>query len=126
MLEVSGIGKRFGATTALDGVDFTVRAGEVHALIGENGAGKSTLMNVLSGAIRPDAGTMRIGGRPYTPESALDARRSGITLIHQELSLAPHLTVSENILLGTEVGRWGWIDHAESRRRALALLEPVS
>ena len=122
-LDVIGIVKHFGATTALDGVDFSVRAGEVHALVGENGAGKSTLMNVLSGAIRPDAGTMRIDGRPYAPTSALDARRSGITLIHQELSLAPHLTVTENILLGAEVARWGWIDHADSRRRTLALLE---
>jgi len=123
MLDVVGIIKRFGATTALDGVDFNVRGGEVHALVGENGAGKSTLMNVLSGAIRPDAGTMRVDGRPYAPASALDARRSGITLIHQELSLAPHLTVTENILLGAEVTRWGWIVHGESRRRALALLE---
>jgi ribose transport system ATP-binding protein len=123
MLDVKGIIKRFGATMALDGVDFTVRAGEVHALVGENGAGKSTLMNVLSGAIRPDAGTMRIDDRPYAPASALDARQSGITLIHQELSLAPRLTVTENILLGTEVARWGWIDHAESRRRTTALLE---
>src|SRR6185503_1908531 len=101
----------------------TVRAGEVHALVGENGAGKSTLMNVLSGALRPDAGTMRVDGHPYAPTSALDARRSGITLIHQELSLCPHLTVTENILLGAETARWGWIDQAESRRRALALLE---
>ena len=123
MLDVIGIVKRFGATTALDGVDFSVREGEVHALVGENGAGKSTLMNVLSGATRPDAGTMRIDGRPYAPASALDARRSGITLIHQELSLAPHLTVTENILLGAEVARWGWIDHAESRQRTLALLD---
>ena len=123
MLDVSGIVKRFGATTALDGVDFSVRAGEVHALVGENGAGKSTLMNVLSGTLRPDAGTMRIDGRRYAPASALDARHSGITLIHQELSLAPHLTVSENILLGTEVSRWGWIDRSESRHRSVALLE---
>jgi len=122
-LDVHGIVKRYGATTALDGVDFGVRAGEVHALVGENGAGKSTLMNVLSGAVRPDAGTMRIDGRPYAPASALDALRSGITLIHQELSLAPHLTVTENVLLGAEVARWGWIDRADSRRRALALLE---
>src|SRR4030095_3970666 len=123
MLEVLGMVKRVGATTALDGVDFGVRAGEVHALVGENGAGKSTLMNVLSGAIRPDAGATRIDGRPYTPASALDARRSGITLIHQELSLAPHLTVTENVLLGAEVARWGWIVPGESRRRTLALLE---
>ena len=123
MLEVNGISKRFGATTALDGVDFTVRAGEVHALVGENGAGKSTLMNVLSGAIRPDAGTMRISGRAYAPASAHDARRNGITLIHQELSLCPHLTVTENILLGAEAARWGWIDRTESRRRARVLIE---
>src|SRR5689334_13166321 len=123
MLDVSGIVKRFGATTALDGVDFSVRAGEVHALVGENGAGKSTLMNVLSGAMRPDAGTMHIDGGRYAPASALDARRHGIALIHQELSLAPHLTVSENILLGTEVARWGWIDRAASRHRSVALLE---
>src|SRR6476646_10172232 len=102
MLDVTGIVKRFGATIALDGVDFSVRAGEVHALVGENGAGKSTLMNVLSGAIRPDAGTMHIDGRPYTPASALEPRVSAITLIHQELSLAPPLTVTENILLGAE------------------------
>src|SRR4030095_6460186 len=122
MLEVLGMVKRFGATTALDGVDFGVRAGEVHALVGESGADKSTLMTVLSGAFRPDAGAMRIDGRPYTPASALDARRSGITLIHQELSLAPHLTVTENILLGAEVAPWGWIDRTASRRRSVALL----
>jgi ribose transport system ATP-binding protein len=123
MLDVTGIVKRFGATTALDGVDFSVRAGEVHALVGENGAGKSTLMNVLTGAVRPDVGTMRVEGRHYAPASALDARRTGITLIHQELSLCPHLTVAENILLGVEVAHWGWIDRPESRRRAVALLE---
>ena len=122
-LDVSGIRKRFGATVALDDVNFVVRAGEVHALVGENGAGKSTLMNVLSGVVRPDAGTMRIDDRPYAPASALDARKRGITLIHQELSLAPHLTVSENILLGAEVARVGWIDRGESRRRTRALLE---
>ena len=122
MLDVHGIAKRFGPTLALDGVDFRVRSGEVHALIGENGAGKSTLMNVLSGATRPDAGVMRVDGKTYAPTSVRDARRSGITLIHQELSLAPHLTVTENILLGAEASRWGWIDHRESRRRAIALL----
>jgi ribose transport system ATP-binding protein len=123
MLDVRGIVKRFGATIALNGVDFTVRAGEVHALVGVNGAGKSTLMNVISGAVRPDGGSMHVDGRPYSPGSALDARRTGITLIHQELSLAPHLTVTENVLLGAEVARWGWIDRNEARRRARALLE---
>jgi ribose transport system ATP-binding protein len=122
-LRIAGIAKRFGATVALDGVDLAVRAGEVHALIGENGAGKSTLMNVLAGAMQPDAGEMRLDGEPYTPASPLDARRSGISLIHQELSLCPHLSVAENILLGTEPSRFGRVDVAASRRRAGELLD---
>lgn len=122
-LDLSRIAKRFGPTVALDGVDLAVRPGEVLALIGENGAGKSTLMNVLAGAHRLDAGEMRVHGEPYTPESPLDARRTGIALIHQELSLCPHLTVTENILLGAETSRWGWIDREACRRRAAAVLE---
>src|SRR5438045_3072941 len=123
LLEIRGVAKRFGATVALDGVDLTLEPGEVRALIGENGAGKSTLMNILAGAIRADRGEMEIEGRLYAPSSPLDARRRGIALIHQELSLCPHLTVAENILLGIEPSRWGWIDGDAARRRALALLE---
>jgi len=100
--EMRGVRKAFGATVALDGVDLTVRAGEVCALVGQNGAGKSTLMAVLAGAIRPDAGEMRLGGAPYAPRDPLAAREAGIAMIHQELSLAPHLTVMENIVLGVE------------------------
>jgi ribose transport system ATP-binding protein len=122
-LELSGIRKSFGATLALDDVSLSVRAGEVHALIGENGAGKSTLMNVLAGGFRPDAGEMRLSGQRYAPESTLDARRHRVALIHQELSLCPHLSVMENILLGMESARWGWVDWAACRRRALAVLE---
>ena len=121
-LELSGIAKRFGATIALDGVDLAVRPGEVHALIGENGAGKSTLMNVLAGALPPDGGEMRVHGQRFEPGSPLDARRAGIALIHQELSLCPHLTVAENILLGAESASWGWIDREASRSRANAVL----
>ncbi|MGH7618823.1 MAG: sugar ABC transporter ATP-binding protein [Gemmatimonadaceae bacterium] len=121
-LRVSGIAKRYGATIALDGVDFSAGAGEVHALVGENGAGKSTLMNVLAGAVRPDRGEMWIHGAPYAPSSPHDARRGGIALIHQELSLCPHLSVEENLLLGGEVGRHGWIDRDRTRARALSLL----
>src|SRR5262245_29706402 len=102
MLELSGVAKRFGATAALAGVDLEVRAGEVHALIGENGAGKSTLLNVLAGAFPPDAGTMRLAGSDFAPRSAADARRLGVAHIHQELSLCPHLSVAENVLLGGE------------------------
>jgi ribose transport system ATP-binding protein len=121
-LQLTGIRKHFGATVALDGVDLEIRAGEVYALIGENGAGKSTLMNVLAGLHAPDAGQMRVYGDPYAPSNPTDARRAGIALIHQELSLCPHLTVAENIQLGAEVARWGWVDRRASHARALDVL----
>ncbi|HZS11654.1 MAG TPA: ATP-binding cassette domain-containing protein, partial [Nitrospirales bacterium] len=123
MLKLSGIQKRFGPTVALDGVDLELRKGEVHALIGENGAGKSTLMNVLAGAIRPDSGQMTLDGKPYAPVSPLDARRHGIALIHQELSLCGHLTVAENILMGLEPSTAGWIDRDAMARETAAALE---
>jgi len=123
VLEIRDVAKRFGATTALDGVDLAVQAGEVHALIGENGAGKSTLMNILAGAVRPDRGTMQIDGRPYAPAAPGDARRRGVALIHQELCLCPHLSAAENMLLGLEPARGGWVDRGAARRRALDLLE---
>ena len=109
-LKLSKISKSFGPTVALDGVDLELREGEVHALIGENGAGKSTLMNVVAGSLRPDQGTMEIQGKPYTPSNPLDARTHGIALIHQELSLCPHLSVAENVLMGIESSHFGWLD----------------
>jgi ribose transport system ATP-binding protein len=122
LLQLEGISKRFGPTAALDGVSFALEGGHVHALIGENGAGKSTLMNVLAGALSPDAGRMTIDGRPYVPASPHDASRAGIALIHQELSLCPHLTVAENILLGREPSRWGFFKRTEAERHALDVL----
>ena len=121
-LRLTAIDKAFGATQALLGVSLSVAPGEVHALIGENGAGKSTLMKVLSGVISPDAGTMEIDGAPYAPADTLDARQHGIAMIYQELSLAPHLSVWENIVLGAEPNRLGWIDQAEARARARRVL----
>src|SRR5215207_8222720 len=109
-LKLSKIHKSFGPTVALDGVDLELRQGEVHALIGENGAGKSTLMNVVAGSLRPDQGTMEIQGKPYLPQNPLDARKHGIALIHQELSLCPHLTVAENVVMGIESAHFGWLD----------------
>ena len=120
--EMRGIRKRFGATVALDGVDFAVAPGEVHALVGENGAGKSTLMKVLSGAYKPDAGQMWLDGQPYRPRNPLDARRAGVAMIYQELSLTPHLSVEENIMLGMEPATAGWIHWGEVRRRAVEAL----
>ena len=116
-LQVTGIAKRYGATVALDGVDLAVRPGEVLALLGENGAGKSTLMNVLSGEVQPDRGEMTLDGTRYAPAAPHDARTHGIALIHQELSLCPHLSVTDNVLLGNEVARHGWIDRQAARER---------
>jgi ribose transport system ATP-binding protein len=123
LLELKSIVKEFPGVRALDGVSFDLQKGEVHALCGENGAGKSTLMNILAGAFPPDRALMEIGGRRYAPASPLDARRRGIALIHQELSLAPHLTVAENILMGLEPARWGWLDREAARRKTLEVLE---
>ncbi len=117
LLEVHGVHKAFGPVRALAGVDLAIEAGEVHALIGENGAGKSTLMKVLSGAHRPDAGEIRFRGRPCTIAGPLDARRAGIAMIYQELTLAPHLSVEDNIMLGVEVARAGWLRRQRTRVR---------
>ena len=124
-LEMRGVRKAFGATIALDGVDFSVAPGEVCALVGQNGAGKSTLMAVLSGVVRPDSGSMMLEGQPYAPREPIDARAAGVAMIHQELSLAPHLTVMENIALGLEPVRRGllqWHEMRDTARRALAQL----
>ena len=123
VLRLSDIRKRFGPTVALAGVDLDLWPGEVHALIGENGAGKSTLMNVVAGAFPPDSGEMQLAGEPYEPSSPRSARRQGVAFIHQELSLFPHLTVWENILMGIETAPLGWLDKESCRRRAGALLD---
>jgi ribose transport system ATP-binding protein len=123
---MSGVRKSFGATRALTNVSFEVAAGEVHILIGENGAGKSTLMKILSGAHSPDAGTVELDGQPFTPANPLHARRNGVAMIYQELTLAPHLSVEENILLGDEPSRFGWLNRSHRRqiaRKALAELQ---
>jgi ribose transport system ATP-binding protein len=123
--EMRGVRKAFGATVAIDGVDLAVAGGEVCALVGQNGAGKSTLMAVLSGALRPDAGTMLLEGRTYAPREPREARAAGVAMIHQELSLAPHLTVMENIALGMEPAARGvlrWHEMRTTAENALAQL----
>ena len=102
LLRITDVTKSFGASRALRGVSFELAAGEVHALIGENGAGKSTLMKVLSGAVRPDGGSMTLNGSDYAPKSPKDAKRRGVAMIYQELALAPHLSVEANVMLGQE------------------------
>jgi ribose transport system ATP-binding protein len=110
-LRLEGIVKTFPGVRALDGVDLEVRAGEVHALLGENGAGKSTLMKVLAGMHQPDSGRILIEGREVTMTNPIEAKHNGVILIHQELSLAEEMTVAENIFLGElPTRRWGFVD----------------
>jgi len=129
--EMRDVRKAFGATVALDGVSLAVRGGEVCALVGQNGAGKSTLMSILAGAIGPDAGSMTLNGRPYAPRSPRDARQAGIGMIYQELSLAPHLSVMDNIALGVEPSRagvpgaLGIVNRDAVRRSARSALEQL-
>jgi ribose transport system ATP-binding protein len=105
--DMRGVRKAFGGTVALDGVDLAVRGGEVCALVGQNGAGKSTLMSILAGATAPDGGMMTLNGAPYAPKDPREARKAGVAMIYQELSLAPHLSVMDNIALGVEPARQG-------------------
>ncbi len=124
LLRLQDIQKSFGATRALKGVSLAVRPGEIHALIGENGAGKSTLMKVLSGAIRADGGRIELRGRPCAIPSPAAGRRLGIAMIYQELTLAPHLTVEENLTLGIERRRLGVVRSQRGKiRDVLALLQ---
>ena len=119
VLVMSGIEKRFGGVHALRGVDFDLREGEVHALLGENGAGKSTLMNVLAGVIAPDHGEVRVDGARVRFASPRDAQASGIATIFQELDLVPGLDITANLFLGRELMRSGGrLDNARMEREA--------
>src|SRR6187549_900857 len=100
VLEMRGVRKAFPGVIALDGVDLTLQAGDVHMLLGENGAGKSTLMKILGGAYRRDAGEILVNGRAADIADPRDALALGIRVIYQELNLVPHLSVAENVLLG--------------------------
>jgi ribose transport system ATP-binding protein len=125
LLQMRGVCKRFPGVVALDTVDFDLHAGEVHVLLGENGAGKSTLMKILSGAYRKDAGEILISGRHAAIDSPRAAQALGIATIYQELSLVPQLSVAENILLGHEPARGGWIDRNALRDAARRSIDDV-
>ncbi|MCE5250300.1 sugar ABC transporter ATP-binding protein [bacterium] len=126
ILSMHEIHKSFGGVRALCGVDLDVEKGEVHALIGENGAGKSTLMKILSGALRADRGEMLLNGKPYHPRDPLQARHLGISMVYQELNLALHLTVEENLLLGIESSRFGFILRGKYKDRIHEVLGRLS
>ena len=105
--EAVGVSRRFGATQALDSVDFDLRAGEIHALVGENGAGKTTLAKIVAGTLRPDAGTLRLFGERYTPRRRSEGSAAGVAHVRQQLSLVRGLTVAQNIELGRPRQRAG-------------------
>ena len=125
LLEIRGLAKSFPGVKALQGVDFTVRAGEVHALMGENGAGKSTLIKVLTGVYPRDAGTIQLAGADINPLSPKAAEALGISTVYQEVNLIPHLSVAENICLGRQPTRLGFIRWGAMARRAEAALARV-
>jgi ribose transport system ATP-binding protein len=125
LLSATGIDKAFPGVQALSHVDFDLRAGEVHALVGENGAGKSTLTRIIAGVEAPDGGGLRLAGRPYDPKSRLDAESQGIRMVMQELNLIGNLTVAENIFLERLPHRLGFIHYGRLHQAAREAMEKV-
>jgi erythritol transport system ATP-binding protein len=124
VLRAEGIGKVYGGIVALDGVDFDVERGRVSVLIGENGAGKTTLMRILAGVETPTRGRLLLDGHPVRFDSPRAAAAAGIAIIHQELSLFPHLSVAENVFAGREPRRLGMVtDRAAAERETRVVLE---
>lgn len=118
MLSATGISKRFGETQALNQVSLELAQGSVHAILGENGSGKSTLMRILVGELTPDSGTITLNGQPYAPTSPQDAKANGVALVHQELAVCPHLTVTENLFLGSENHSKGILSEQQMQEEA--------
>ncbi|MEV0596346.1 sugar ABC transporter ATP-binding protein [Nonomuraea cavernae] len=123
VLRVRGLTKKYPGVTALDGVDFELRKGEVHVLFGENGAGKSTLISIISGAQHPDGGTIEVNRRPVHLAGVAAARGLGISAVFQEFSLMPTMTVAENLVMGAEPGRFGLINRRRVRKLAQERLD---
>ena len=125
ILTASGLTKRFFGNAVLKSVSIDILVGRIHALLGENGAGKSTLINLLSGVLRPDEGTIRFADRDYAALTPREARRLGIAVVQQELSLSPHLSVAENIALGVMPRRFGFIDYHRLANDVTAVCERI-
>ncbi len=124
-LRAEGLAKAYGAITVLSGVSLDIRAGEVHAIIGENGAGKSTLMKLLSGHVTPTEGRLEMDGRGVSFADAVAAEAAGVVLVHQEILLAPDLTVAENLFLGRELTRGPMVDDRAMNRRTAEVLASI-
>ncbi|WFR65797.1 ATP-binding cassette domain-containing protein [Curtobacterium flaccumfaciens] len=123
VLGISGVGKNFGAVRALRDIDLSVQAGEIVALLGDNGAGKSTLMNIICGSNTPDEGEIRVSGQPMS--GLADAKRLGVGVVYQDLALAPHLSLTENLFLGNELRRGPWLDRKRMHAEARAAIEKL-
>ena len=122
LLEMRGIEKSFPGVRAIKRGEFDLRAGEVHALLGENGAGKSTLIKVLAGAQRADAGTIRVSGSELRAMTPHDSARAGIAVIYQEFNLVPSLSARQNIFLGRDKARGGFVAQREEHAAARAMI----
>ena len=122
LLDVRGLSKNFGALRALDAVDFTLRAGEIHALLGENGAGKSTLIKVITGVLSRDAGVIHLEGKEVAPRTTKEALAAGIATVYQEVNLLPNLSVAQNLYLGRQPTFCGIVRDGEMKKNAAALL----
>lgn len=125
LLEMKGISKRFLGVRALKGVDFELRRGEVHALVGENGAGKSTLMKVLTGIYQPNDGEIFFEGKPYAVKNIGEAQALGIAMIHQELNMMNDLTVAQNVFIGREIKKGFWLKDAEMVKETQKIFDRI-
>jgi ribose transport system ATP-binding protein len=125
LVSMHDIHKAFGPVKVLEGVDFELVAGEVHALMGENGAGKSTLMKILTGIYAPDSGTIQVDGKAVSITTPADAEKYGIAIIHQELNLIPALSIADNLFLGREIQRFGLLDRKAMTKKAMEWLAQV-
>src|SRR5437660_12802298 len=124
-LTFKNITRRFPGVLALDRVSFEIERGSCHALIGENGAGKSTLGKILAGIYSAEEGEIHLDGKRIHPAHPLAARQLGIAMVHQELAFCPNLTIAENLCLGDLPVRAGWLDRAQMRKRARAMLHEI-
>ena len=126
LLKMRNIDKIFPGVKALSNVDFTLRAGEIHSLMGENGAGKSTLIKVLTGVYHRDGGTITLNGKEISPNNPKEAQECGISTVYQEVNLCPNLTVAENIFIGREPKKFGFIDWKQINKRSAELLNSLN
>lgn len=125
IIRLDNIAKSFGNVKVIHHISFSIEAGKVYALAGENGAGKSTLCNIISGSLKPDEGTIYYNGKEYDSLSIQQAKDIGIKMVHQELQILPLMSVEENIFIGEETAKYGFVDKSQMKKRSLELLEMV-